>query len=852
MHLLRNFQNRRRAPARASGLLKTSTLNPRLRFNKFRRHETNLETIKEIKEKVSDENIAQSHLSDESSASESGASEISEYFSLYSSDTFEAVPTSQSTFHNEKENNNSSIVAYEEREMIPSEIFNSQEEPPISIEEWKPTRSKDIQSILSVSSSEDDSSFYARSSSISFDEIYHATGISLSEESTQYSDTNFPIARDRNTIQRNLNSLCGEEEEHPVDEEIPVEPNSRIDSEDSQIVSEDKEGSTSNDSKTSNESTSTDKSTTENYFRERTASPEVRDAKSSERDISDQTENRSRASPFSKVETTIPSLRRSFDTKYTPLSSDNSNVHKGISRVQSIRSKRACEKLRKKNRRMEAKIKKHKQISVDVSKRPLLEVSHSDSNAPLISGKDDVFLTPTQSPKPFLQLSNKTDPTEDNVFRKKRHDAIDRSEQLSFPLDLKLEFPLTKEFSWNSDISSTNDTPLITDHIVDTSVVPIVRMDKDPRALVKYCNENRICEFQGNNSFVLSDLENYAEFSPETDVAGSFRSECPSPIPISYSLVKDFQQDSKGHPDQFHTNEPPQKQSVQAKSSNILSASKNSTKENARRFKSNGRSAFTPIEQQINNCSPDDDLRGEDLISVYINSSSSSSVSSTDLGVDVEQSCSSPRTRTISTQTSSSPIEMTDTANKVSNIAEKNSNLSLVKDDYTLSYGAFCPMPHHMNYSNEDHVSNPMSHKPIRTSLRRLSFINKSTPKSQWSRTLVGTATLSFQRKTQIPIKKFDSGRMKTNANAQGSKVQASVRSSSRSSNATTSSSTPLLTHDASALKDDKDYKKWSHLKASDTLTSNAPKSLHFWAMAQKRANEEKDVYKKLGESEEM
>jgi hypothetical protein len=195
---------------------------------------------------------------------------------------------------------------------------------------------------------------------------------------------------------------------------------------------------------------------------------------------------------------------------------------------------------------------------------------------------------------------------------------------------------------------------------------------------------------------------------------------------------------------------------------------------------------------------------------------------------------------------------MTDTANKVSNIAEKNSDLSLVKDDYTLSYGAFCPMPHHMNYSNEDHVSNPMSHKPIRTSLRRLSFINKSTPKSQWSRTLVGTATLSFQRKTQIPIKKFDSGRMKTNANAQGSKVQASVRSSSRSSNATTSSSTPLLTHDASALKDDKDYKKWSHLKASDTLTSNAPKSLHFWAMAQKRANEEKDVYKKLGESEEM
>ena len=1010
MQTLRNLHNNRRRATGASGLLKSSSFQPKMRV-RFRRHETNLKTMKtiqEVEQKKPDENIAPSLLSHGSSDSE-----ISDYFSLYTSDTFEPLPTNENgediSIHGEGDKVLKQTFKDISDETVPTSLTKFEGGEEFAANENNSLVRRDIQSLLSMSSDDGDSVYIysgrsnassmsfdeiyhangisLRSSSISFDEIYQANGINLSESTTSsqkdYEKYVLP-GRDGDTIQRELDDLCSEDDDAVlIDEGILEEANFHFFDEDR------KEGVEVGSSHTeeNHQITGTKKDIMDHSFQERNASPEVRDVGNSERNKFKQTERRAAASPFSTTSSRAGSTTssragstassragvkislsgRSIDLNYSPLSSETSSVQKGIHRVISMRTKRAGDRLRKKTRKMEAKTKSTK---IDISERPLLlKDPHSNSVEPfrfssLFSNNDKV------------QSSGEQDLIQ--IFRNKEQMIpYDRLAEVPSPYKLERKLSLPEALSWStcSDVASVATdfasvaTPLVSNRILDTRSVQLVNIDTDPRALAKYCEQKNLCEIPESKSMILSELEKYIELGSGIEVQHEdTRPTYLSPIPVSDAVgLRDHQHDFKAHliknvtgvEEKDGTNlgiapAPYHKMIGNAYSSIAPTNPLPIISPNAKKFsnksptkiQANPFSAFTPINPKINEFSSNSDYDDNDeicadLVTIKIDSPDMGSGSRTNSstysgsGIDNEQSNTPPRTRTISTQTFTSLSEKNEKprqwAQTASNVPVKNTSIPPPKVDSKSSSRSLRLMPQPSNYNTVDLA---VTHRPIRTSLRRLS--PTGSPGNLRSRTLVSSATHSFKRKSRVSENKFKSSGKEPKAKGQGLTPPDAVRYSSRASNTTissTKSSTPLLPGDLNRsgeyrvyerspplkardtltsptkappssrtsnttisstksstplhpgdLNRSGEYKVYerSHLKARDTLTSPtklspktsptkardalttptkappktspmkaSPKSLQFWAMAQKRAHEEKDVYRKAGESQD-
>ncbi len=886
LNLLRNRQNRRRATG-SSSLLKSSTLNPKLRL-KFSRHETNLKTIQEIETKKSIENLGpEPCLSNDSSDSE-----ISDYFSLYATDTFEMEGQGRSQPNNLT--SGSEILASDgnKRDEILREIFNSNRKEGVNhslqkverndsfnAKENIPLLQRDIQSLLSISSEEDSSYIYNRSSSISFDEIYHSNGISLSEDSPKgNSEIYFPPIRDGNMIQKELDELCFEDEDlSPIEADVKKIATPSCDE---KAVGAELMGVPSMiDHNGNDDSVVTDATDTTDTTKTRdihSLSPEVRDVGSSERSILMQAEGRTAVSPFPPKSSSggmRKSLsRRLVDNKYSPLSSSASpsSVHKGIQRVQTIRAKRAGDRIRKKSRKMEAKSKpKH----IDISKCPLLsEDSQEYENKPFRLTEAGMFV-PHRSLKLGVPLTTSTSSELD----------IPSADTLNMPRNLLPEFDcpyrperipqLPQALSWNSDTTS-DSTPLLSNHMLDTRKIQVVNIDSDPRAIAKYCEEKHICESPSGEQTALRtvDLDNCIELSPHISVQG-LTSKFPSPIPINNvsDLYRFHCGDSHIQTEHNLAEEDALYQRMidpdkGSHSSNKLGLVKpiSSEERNTPKLKPNTFSAFSPVNSKTGGIIfENDECSTHDLITIEMDSFETSMGSKIEadtslVGPASSERCKhSPNRRTVSTQTLANDSNITRQDNCAVLDEREPSFLEFIDCD--------SPSPDSMRQlpfcypQNTIHVA--VKNRPIRTSLRLLS--SNGSPRNR-SRTLVSAVTAqSLKRISRAYEIKTNSSKIKSEGDStsrnqsipkkRGSSLQGVSGYNSRVSNITVSkisSSSPLLASDLKKSGEVKVY-GWSHLKASDTLSETAPKSLHFWAMAQKRAHEEKDVYSKSKESRE-
>lgn len=841
MHLLRTFHNRRRGP-NTSKLLKSSNLNPKLRL-KFRaqKRESNLKVIKEVDHSEADENIAPPLLSNGSDDSE-----ISEYYSLYASDTFDITTVGQPSISKSISANDSGDehsfelpsnvlntildVNWDEISSAPVDFDDSSKDDrlvPLNEVKGKKIMSRDIQSLLSISS-EEDAVYYCRASSesTSFDDLYHDK--LLNKEDSFSND---------NSIQKERHTLYAKTEEEILGDS-------------DNFVSQAK-----NDS-------------TPNSFTQLSNNSELRAPSFEVEDNAFLTGNQVLTNPGSRPQDLKATSQSKIATTSSKIGIKPSRIQNGFHQLHCIRSKLSGERSRKKSRTFDSAkaLKSKEECYPDISEFPLLMESHR-----IAINKDETSTAVASNLIPSALFSEGQNPTRPRTYResdeltlRSANDSMDNSNSL-YNLDNVLLIPEDLP-----DASSVRTPPLtcvlnpseespertqLTE--LGTEVKTFLQETSDPfcPALTPVQNINNAWA-KGNNVNAFGNFLDNASTQVESNDMSSLdivqhRSD--------YDIISD---DIEIFPTEFQSNA--------FSAFTPVHCSSPQTQDSLSTQSSNG----TPTDFKLKSDNVTEEVTASDL----------------DAGLDSK----SPPTRSISTQTPTHLDEKdSDTKTKAHELSNFSSSLPSQMDSILFTCtGSSAPK---LEGSEIEALSNQaMRQRPIRTSLR--CFSSGASPRSLQVSAVTPQNFLS--KKLRVPEKnrlkntrntgsgtnwggkcsnQLDVVKHKNNGTSDipacSSSLEVTLLSSEkngilepqgyhdnkskadekcytlpyvknkfRASSCSSSSRMELPLGDEDTVRGTTEPHKWFSPNKNPPITSNSPKALQFWAMAQERAARENDL----------